>query len=200
VVHSFLLLSRISPTLFPGMTRERDLDGIERCEWVCGAALMTRREVLDAVHWNEDLFLLAEDVDFCARALDRGWHIAATGEAEVLHRAGRSFTAVERPDHLAGQPSAIARELRRRHGPVAARLAIAAMKAGMALRHLAHLALYRLGGDPERLHKANKLRIFLELDTGEREATSEPRRPRAGPPGRRTREERTSRSASGSSR
>jgi GT2 family glycosyltransferase len=166
VANSFLLLSRISPSLFPGMTRDTDVRGLETCEWACGAALLVRREVWERIGWNEELFLHGEDIDFCARVREAGWEIAVTSDAEVRHLGGRSLGRQTQRSLLAATPSGIATHLRRHSSPVGATLAITAMHVGMRMRYLAHATLYRLTGDPARLRKARKLRLFLAQDRG----------------------------------
>jgi N-acetylglucosaminyl-diphospho-decaprenol L-rhamnosyltransferase len=164
VASSFLLLGRVAPRLFPGMTRETDVRGLERCDWACGAALLVRRDVWERVGWNETLFLHGEDIDFCARVREHGWEVAVTGDADVVHMAGRSIARQHDATLLWDTPSGIALHLRRHNGPLGTRLALAAMRLGMRARRLAHAALYRLTGDPDRLRKAHKLGLFLAQD------------------------------------
>lgn len=164
VAGSFLLLSRLAPRLFPGITRETDVQGLERCDWACGAALLVRRGVWEKVGWNEELFLHGEDIDFCARVHDAGWQIAVTGDAEVRHLAGRSI-ARQRDDTLLNDTSSgIALHLRSHSSRAGARIGLAAMRLGMRGRQLAHAMLYRVTGDAAHQRKAHKLKFFLGQD------------------------------------
>ena len=187
VAGSFLLLSRLAPRIFPGITRVKDVRGLERCDWVCGAALLARREVWERVGWNEDLFLHGEDIDFCAGVRDAGWQIAVTGDAEVKHLGGRSIAQQQDRTLLFESPSGIALHLRRHSGPLGTRVALATMRVGMRARCLAHTALYRWKGDPDHLRKAHKLKLFLGQDRphdGSTERSASPR-PAAPVPARR---------------
>jgi GT2 family glycosyltransferase len=164
VAGSFLLLSRLAPRLFPGITRETDVRGLERCDWACGAALLVRRAVWERVGWNEELFLHGEDIDFCARVHDAGWQIAVTGDAEVRHLAGRSIARQRDATLLHDTSSGIALHLRRHSGRVGAGVGLAAMRLGMQGRRLAHALLYRFTGDAAHQRKAHKLNLFLGQD------------------------------------
>lgn len=164
VAGSFLLLSRIAPRLFPGITRETDVHGLERCDWACGAALLVRRAVWEKVGWNEELFLHGEDIDFCARVHDAGWQIAVTGDAEVRHLAGRSIARQRDDTLLHDTSSGIALHLRRHSGRAGAHVALLAMRLGMRSRQLAHALLYRFTGDVAHQRKAHKLKLFLGQD------------------------------------
>ncbi len=60
-------------------------------DWLSGAALMVRREVLDAVGlMDEAFFLFHEDVDFCQRIKAAGFKVMFCPEAEVIHAVGIS--------------------------------------------------------------------------------------------------------------
>jgi GT2 family glycosyltransferase len=65
--------------------RERTVD------WVSGACLLTRRDILETVSgFDENFFLYSEDVDLCARIRATGARILFTPEVEVVHLLGRS--------------------------------------------------------------------------------------------------------------
>ena len=66
-------------------SRERTVD------WVSGACLLTRRELLERVGgFDEEFFLYSEDVDLCARIRARGAGVLFTPEVEITHHRGRS--------------------------------------------------------------------------------------------------------------
>jgi GT2 family glycosyltransferase len=164
MANHFLFLSRVSHSLFPGVVRSAPPKGFEYCDWLCGACFMVRRQVFERVQWNEDIFIHAEDMDYCERASRAGWRMAVTGDACVIHYAGRSFAQQMRRDLFAGTPSAVAVYLRRRHGLLTAAMGIAIMRLSFRMRWLAHEAIYRATGDPERRYKANKLQTFMAFD------------------------------------
>jgi GT2 family glycosyltransferase len=161
LINGFLLLNRLSPDLFPGVFRTRDVHGLEDCDWACGACLMVRRELADTFSWRQ--FGSGDDFDYCTQIREAGWRIALTGDAQVVHHIGRSFTLVK-PGTWRGSASNFARYLHERRGPVHTFVGIAGMRLGLRLRSSAHLLLYLIGRDPERLHKVNKLRHFLAHD------------------------------------
>ena len=60
-------------------------------DWVSGASLMIRREVLEQVGlFDETYFLYYEETDLCLRAHRAGWRIAFVRESKVVHIAGAS--------------------------------------------------------------------------------------------------------------
>jgi len=59
------------------------------CDWVSGACMAIRREVLDAIGpFDEGFFLYYEEVDFCRRARRAGWSCWLAAEARVMHLEG----------------------------------------------------------------------------------------------------------------
>lgn len=66
-------------------SREREVD------WVSGACLLTRRDLLETVcGFDENFFMYSEDVDLCARIRSAGAKVLFTPEVEVVHLLGRS--------------------------------------------------------------------------------------------------------------
>lgn len=55
-------------------------------DWVTGAFLMFRREVLkDVGGLDENIFMYGEDVEFCYRAKNAGWKVAYVPIASIFH-------------------------------------------------------------------------------------------------------------------
>jgi N-acetylglucosaminyl-diphospho-decaprenol L-rhamnosyltransferase len=70
------------------------------CDWVSGACMAVRREVLDAIGpMDEGFFLYFEEVDFCLRARRAGWRCWFVPSARVRHFEGAStgIRAARRP-------------------------------------------------------------------------------------------------------
>jgi GT2 family glycosyltransferase len=66
-------------------SREREVD------WVSGACLLTRRDVLETISgFDENFFLYSEDVDLCARIRSTGASVLFTPDVEIVHLLGRS--------------------------------------------------------------------------------------------------------------
>jgi N-acetylglucosaminyl-diphospho-decaprenol L-rhamnosyltransferase len=60
-------------------------------DWVAGASLMIRREVLTSAGlFDENYFLYFEEVDFCHRAQQAGWECWYIPESRVVHLVGQS--------------------------------------------------------------------------------------------------------------
>lgn len=63
-------------------------------EAVSGALMLVRRAAIDDVGlWDEAYFLHCEDLDWCMRFRQRGWHILFIPDAPVLHHKGHSSKA-----------------------------------------------------------------------------------------------------------
>ncbi|HZT43833.1 MAG TPA: glycosyltransferase family 2 protein [Chthonomonadaceae bacterium] len=71
-------------------TTQRDVD------WVSGAALMIRREVLDQIGgFDEDFYFYCEDVDLCWRASHIApWRVTYFPDAVIYHHIGKSSDKV----------------------------------------------------------------------------------------------------------
>ena len=62
-----------------------------RCDWVSGAAMMFRREVIEQIGlMDEGFFLYFEELDFCGRAGNAGWKIWLEPAARVTHLEGQA--------------------------------------------------------------------------------------------------------------
>jgi len=73
----------------PAERNPEDLSG-----WLIGAALMLRREALQAAgdFLDTAYFMYWEDTDLCTRILSSGWKLAAFTAGQVRHRGGGSST------------------------------------------------------------------------------------------------------------
>jgi GT2 family glycosyltransferase len=68
---------------------EREVDQL------MGAAMLTRREVIDRVgNFDENFFFWFEEVDFCYRVKQAGWSIVFTPATAVIHHKGESQKAL----------------------------------------------------------------------------------------------------------
>ncbi len=84
--------------LCPGNVASRDylyLDwdhrSVREVDWVSGACLMVRREVIATVGaFDEGYFLFVEDMDWCRRIRDAGWSVVYVPDAVVTHHIGMS--------------------------------------------------------------------------------------------------------------
>ena len=70
----------------PPATRE----GIAECDWVDGAAVLVRREVLEGVGLiDEGFFLYFEETDLCLRATKAGWRVGVALDAAAEQESGQ---------------------------------------------------------------------------------------------------------------
>jgi len=85
-----LVKALVGPETFPADWPEaRDVD------WVDGACLMIRREVIDRIGpLDEQYFLYAEELDWCFNARKAGWRVAAVPAAGIVHHQGKSSAQV----------------------------------------------------------------------------------------------------------
>lgn len=61
------------------------------CDWVSGACMVIRKEVLDTVGlFDEGYFLYFEEIDLCRRTKSAGWEIWYVPEAGIVHLEGAS--------------------------------------------------------------------------------------------------------------
>jgi GT2 family glycosyltransferase len=66
-------------------------DQVREVDWVSGAAMFIRGEVIEKVGALDDkFFMYCEDVDLCKRAWDAGWKVAYLPEAVITHAIGKS--------------------------------------------------------------------------------------------------------------
>lgn len=62
-----------------------------RTDWVAGASMMIRRDVIDRIGlMDEAFFMYYEEVDFCKRAADAGFHCAYVPASRVVHLVGQA--------------------------------------------------------------------------------------------------------------
>jgi len=55
-------------------------------DWIIGASIMARRELLETVGlMDEGYFLYVEDIDWAYRAWQRGWRVMYYPEAQIVH-------------------------------------------------------------------------------------------------------------------
>lgn len=61
----------------------------DRLDFICGASMLVRTAMIhDVGDLDERLFLYADDLEWCLRAIRRGWRIAAAPASVVLHGSG----------------------------------------------------------------------------------------------------------------
>ncbi len=127
-----LAWERILDTLWPGNGRTRQCrtrrwgdDPQERLDvdWVLGAALIARREMIEQVGPLDERYpMYGEDIDWCFRAKRAGWRVAYVPQATFVHLGGGSSRHDrELAGRLAHQRDrGLVRFYLKHHGPLAA--------------------------------------------------------------------------------
>ncbi|GAB4566792.1 MAG: glycosyltransferase family 2 protein [Anaerolineae bacterium] len=97
-------------------------DQIQEVDWVVGACMMARREVIEQIGgFDERFFMYSEELDWCRRAKDAGWRVVYLPTAQVIHHEGKSSEQVVAARHIHFQTSKVL-YFRKYHGEAAASL------------------------------------------------------------------------------
>jgi GT2 family glycosyltransferase len=73
-----------------GKNKQRD-NHFKKVNFVCGACLMTRKEILDKVGLlKEEYFMYGEDVEFCYRVHEAGYDIGVLTNESIIHLHSKS--------------------------------------------------------------------------------------------------------------
>lgn len=84
-------LGPLSRLLYRHIVWGRPSAVVHQCDWVSGASLIVRREVIEQVGlMDEGYFLYFEEVDFCRRAREAGWECWYVPDSRVMHLEGAS--------------------------------------------------------------------------------------------------------------
>jgi len=68
-----------------------DYASVREADWLMGAALVVRRELIEEIGgFDERFFLFSEEVDLCFRARQAGWKTVYTPSATFVHLGGAS--------------------------------------------------------------------------------------------------------------
>jgi len=99
-----------------------------------GASMMVKSAAIaDVGLMDEEFFMYCEEVDWCWRMREAGWHIYCAPAARVIHHAGQSSGQVRIPSFVNLWTSR-AKLYARHHRPLTRRLARALVRAGMQRR------------------------------------------------------------------
>lgn len=131
-------------------------DRPHRCDWVAGASMLVRWDVVRAVGLlDEEYFLYFEEVDFCLRAARAGWKCWYEPASRVVHLVGQS-TGVTDPRRARRRLPPYWFASRRRfflknHGPLRAALVDLSWILGFLLGAAARRLRGRASHLPERI-------------------------------------------------
>ena len=97
-------------------------DSRQDVDWLVGAALLVRGDVLAALGgFDPQFFMYSEETDLCRRIKRAGWRVVYDPAAIVIHAEGRSSGQVSAQRHILFNRSKV-RYARKWHGPVWAAL------------------------------------------------------------------------------
>ncbi|MCY3900481.1 MAG: glycosyltransferase family 2 protein [Caldilineaceae bacterium] len=97
-------------------------DARQDVDWLVGAALVVRGEVLAALGgFDPQFFMYSEETDLCRRIRRAGWRVVYDPGAIVIHAEGRSSGQVSARRHILFNRSKV-RYIRKWHAPVWAAL------------------------------------------------------------------------------
>ena len=124
------------------------------CDWVSGASMMLRREVIEQIGlMDEDFFLYFEEVDYCRRARTAGWSVWYLPESRVVHLEGASTGIQVGAKRRAGYWYASRRRFFIKHqgitGLLAADTLWALGRLSYLLRRLLRLGRFSIANDPK---------------------------------------------------
>ena len=99
---------------------DQPADATQEVDWLTGACILVRREVLESVGgFDEAFFMYSEELDWGKRIKSAGWKIVYLPEAKVIHHAGKSSEQTVAARHIHFQASKV-RYFRKYHGQVVA--------------------------------------------------------------------------------
>jgi GT2 family glycosyltransferase len=143
-----------------------DGDSARDVDWVCGAALLVRREVVEHVGGLDPYYFLTYDeVDWCRRIRDAGYRVRYTPDATIVHLVGQSApqsdaSSAGRLRYMTVERNSRVHYFAKHHGPVYACL--------VELLHVVCAALLltkaRLVGSRRSPANLQELRLLLRLN------------------------------------
>lgn len=81
-------------------------NGVFEVDWVQGSALMFRREIYEKIGGLDTGYVMYwEELDWCKRAKDTGFHVVYFGSAQIIHHGGKSSEQANAKKHIHFQQS-----------------------------------------------------------------------------------------------
>lgn len=130
-------------------------------DWVTGAAIMTRREVLETVGGlDEGYFMYSEELDWCRRVKEGGWRIMYEPAAQIIHYVGQSSEQAVTARHINFQQAKL-RYFRKYHGQFAA----AVLRRFLLLSYASQIAVEGVKGalGHKRELRRQRVQAYLEV-------------------------------------
>lgn len=87
----YLLRRGLNRLLFRRPLHDWTVSDVIAVDWVSGACLLVRREVVDRIGGlDEQIFMYFEDNDWCLRMRQAGWKVYFNPQVEITHIGGQS--------------------------------------------------------------------------------------------------------------
>jgi len=111
-----------------------DHESTREAEYLFGACMLVRREAVDAVGgFDEDFFLMSEEVDWCYRFRQAGWRVFFFPGAEAMHVGGASHGGSLFAENVRGHLRFLAKHRGSREAERARRLLLAGVRLRLLL-------------------------------------------------------------------
>lgn len=96
----------VTRLLAPWVVRQRMGDTPQQVDWICGANMLVRTEVVQAVGlMDEEYFLYFEETDYCLQTRKAGWQCWYLPQGRVIHISGQSTGVTGKDSGLRRVPS-----------------------------------------------------------------------------------------------
>jgi hypothetical protein len=116
--------------------RQSPLSTTEPVDWLVGAALMVKREVIDvAGGFDEGFFLYGEELEWCYRIRHHGWEIHYAPAATIIHHEAASTSQARLASRLEFDRGRV-RAQRALHGDAVARRTARLLRLNFAMQLL----------------------------------------------------------------
>ncbi len=136
-------------------------DATQEVDWLVGAALLTRREVLAQVGgFDEGFFMYSEELDWQRRVKQAGWQVVYLPEAVITHYEGKSSEQAAGARHIRFNRSKV-RYFRKHHGRFQAGILRLALLAMFAVEWCLEAGKYILGS--QRPMRRARLSAYSQL-------------------------------------
>lgn len=140
---------------------DESADRIQEVDWLVGAALLTRREVLEQVGlFDEGYFMYSEELDWQRRVRQAGWKVVYLPDAIITHFEGKSSEQAPAARHIHFNSSKVL-YFRKHHGAAAAGFLRIALLAMFAFEWALEAAKYLLGS--QRALRQARLAAYSRL-------------------------------------
>jgi N-acetylglucosaminyl-diphospho-decaprenol L-rhamnosyltransferase len=133
----------------------------QEVDWLVGAALLTRREVLAQTGaFDEAYFMYSEELDWQRRVKQAGWKVVYLPEAVIVHHEGKSSEQATAARHIRFNRSKV-RYFRKHHGRLQAEFLRLVLLAMFVVEWVIEAGKYLLGSQ-RRMRRA-RLDAYSQL-------------------------------------